>query len=57
MVYLTQLAAYISPSNFTDPELFIPERWAKDPPARYVDDNKKVLQPFSVGRRNCIERK
>ena len=56
-VYVTQLAAYSSERNFADPDLFVPERWMKNPPAKYVNDNKKVLQPFSVGPRNCIGRK
>jgi cytochrome P450 len=57
MVYVTPWAAYRSPVNFADPENFVPDRWMKDPPARYAQDNKKALQPFSVGPRNCIGRK
>lgn len=56
-VYVSQWAAYKSPTNFADPENFVPERWSKNPPARYANDNKKVLQPFSIGPRNCIGRK
>jgi len=56
IVYVTQWAAYSSASNFADPHMFVPERWTKNPPAKYADDNKNVLQPFSVGPRNCIGR-
>jgi cytochrome P450 len=55
-VYVTQWAAYSSASNFAEPHIFVPERWMKNPPAKYANDNKKVLQPFSVGPRNCIGR-
>lgn len=56
-VYVTQAAAYRSVSNFADAMSFVPDRWIKDPPARYANDNRKVLQPFSVGPRGCIGRK
>lgn len=56
-VYVTQWAAYNSSRNFADPKTFVPDRWMKDPPSRYANDNRKVLQPFSVGPRNCIGRK
>lgn len=46
---------YHSPSNFTDPDSFIPERWLGDP--RFDGDDKAALQPFQVGPRNCIGRK
>lgn len=55
IVSVSHLAAYHSPSNFKDPEQFIPERFLDDP--RFVDDSKTVLQPFSFGPRNCIGRK
>ena len=56
-VYVTQYAAHVSASNFTGPKDFVPERWLANPPARYADDNRKAMQPFSVGPRNCIGRK
>lgn len=56
-VYMTQWAAYNSTKNFAHPEKFAPERWLKDAPAVYVNDRKKVVQPFSTGPRNCIGRK
>lgn len=51
-VAVNQWSAYHSSSNFKDPYKFIPERWLGD--QRYKGDKRKVLQPFSVGPRNCI---
>ncbi|VUC37032.1 unnamed protein product [Clonostachys rosea] len=45
-------AAFMSSSNFRDPESFVPERWMNDP--RYADDKKDVHNPFSLGPRNCV---
>ncbi|KAF4472377.1 Isotrichodermin C-15 hydroxylase [Fusarium albosuccineum] len=45
-------SAYRSDTNFLEPDSFIPERWLGDP--RFASDNKAVLQPFSMGPRNCI---
>ncbi|EUC49327.1 hypothetical protein COCMIDRAFT_85102 [Bipolaris oryzae ATCC 44560] len=45
-------AMYHNPANFTEPEVFAPQRWLKDP--RFKDDNKAAFQPFSTGKRNCI---
>lgn len=42
--------------NFKDPWSFVPERWMEPCPARYVDDNRDVFQPFSYGTRGCIGR-
>ncbi|TVY84339.1 Cytochrome P450 monooxygenase aclL [Lachnellula suecica] len=55
-VSVPQWASYSSPANFLDPDRFVPERWMKNPPAKYANDNRAVLQPFSVGPRNCIGR-
>jgi cytochrome P450 len=41
-----------SPSNFTVPEKFHPERWLGDP--LFSNDDKPAFQPFSSGPRNCI---
>jgi len=49
-----QLAAYRSKDNFADPDSFIPERWFDDRDSRFASDKRAVLQPFSVGPRNCI---
>ncbi|PWY78383.1 cytochrome P450 [Aspergillus heteromorphus CBS 117.55] len=57
-VCVNQYSAYLSPTNFHKPERFIPERWlpeAKtDPSSPFFDDQRNVLQPFSIGPRNCI---
>jgi cytochrome P450 len=42
-------------SNFRRAEDFIPERWLGD--ARFKNDNRSAVQPFSAGPRNCIGRK
>lgn len=38
--------------NFTDPNDFAPERWLGHP--KYQSDNLSVVQPFSIGSRNCL---
>ncbi|KAK1753540.1 putative sterigmatocystin biosynthesis P450 monooxygenase stcF [Echria macrotheca] len=53
-VVVHQYAAYNSPSNFKDPERFVPERWMGD--ERYAGDNRDVFNPFSIGPRACIGR-
>ncbi|KAF5869159.1 putative cytochrome p450 monooxygenase protein [Botrytis fragariae] len=59
-VAVHQFAAYHSPLNFHKPECYIPERWLpeakNDPQSPFFNDNRDVLQPFSVGPRNCIGR-
>ncbi|OJJ02879.1 hypothetical protein ASPVEDRAFT_131535 [Aspergillus versicolor CBS 583.65] len=59
-VFVHQSGAYQSPANFHDPQRFIPERWLpeskRDPASPFYSDNRDVLQPFSVGPRNCIGR-
>ncbi|KAK2022784.1 cytochrome P450 [Colletotrichum zoysiae] len=47
-----QWALYHNPEHFSRVEEFIPERWLGDP--RFDNDAKKVVQPFSIGYRNCI---
>ncbi|KAJ5309062.1 hypothetical protein N7508_004441 [Penicillium antarcticum] len=54
IVSVSHLAASHSPVNYTDPEQFIPERHLGD--ARYENDSKLAMQPFSFGPRNCIGR-
>ncbi|KAM0123417.1 hypothetical protein ACHAO1_011300 [Botrytis cinerea] len=60
IVSVHQLAAYYSSLNFHKPECYIPERWLpeakSDPLSPFFNDNRDVLQPFSVGPRNCIGR-
>jgi cytochrome P450 len=53
-VYVTPLAAYFSPSNFYNPEAFIPERWLPQAEEQYANDQKAVVQPFSIGPRDCL---
>ncbi|OJJ77740.1 hypothetical protein ASPBRDRAFT_202658 [Aspergillus brasiliensis CBS 101740] len=59
-VSVNQSAAYRSPLNFYRPEEFRPERWLpqakNDPSSPFYHDNREVLQPFSVGPRNCLGR-
>ena len=59
-VAVHQTAAYWSASNFHEPKSYIPERWlpeaSTDPSSPFYNDNRAVLQPFSVGPRNCIGR-
>ncbi|KAK8120200.1 cytochrome P450 [Apiospora kogelbergensis] len=45
-------AMYHNPANFTEPEVFAPERWLGDP--RFRNDKKAAFQPFSTGKRSCI---
>ncbi|MCJ1420842.1 hypothetical protein MMC32_007201 [Xylographa parallela] len=51
-VQLNQYAANHSAANFKDPETFDPARWMGE--ERYAGDRREVVQPFSVGARNCI---
>ena len=47
-------AANRSTSNFQRPSEFLPERWLKQPPVEFQEDCRAVLNPFSIGPRNCI---
>ncbi|KAK4176312.1 putative isotrichodermin C-15 hydroxylase [Triangularia setosa] len=51
-VAVAQWESYQSESNFRNTSKFVPERWLGDP--KYANDVRGVLQPFSVGLRNCI---
>ncbi|KAF9882844.1 hypothetical protein FE257_004956 [Aspergillus nanangensis] len=57
-VSVHQSASNWSPLNFHAPDRFPPERWLReaktDPSSPYFKDNRDVVQPFSVGPRNCI---
>ncbi|KAF2217364.1 hypothetical protein CERZMDRAFT_63537 [Cercospora zeae-maydis SCOH1-5] len=55
-VRVTNLAVFNNRDNFRDPEMFVPERWLSGSAegARYFQDKKHALQPFSVGPRNCL---
>lgn len=54
-VKLNQYAAYHSRLNFNSPETFAPSRWLGN--EHFKDDERDVLQLFSVGARNCIGKK
>jgi cytochrome P450 len=53
-VTMNLFAANRSSSNFYRPAEFLPERWLKHPPAEFQEDRRSVLNPFSIGSRNCI---
>ncbi|KUM65390.1 hypothetical protein ACN42_g1683 [Penicillium freii] len=57
-VSVHQTSAYWSSMNFHEPGRFIPDRWfpevKNDPSSPFYLDNRDVVQPFSVGPRNCI---
>jgi cytochrome P450 len=52
VIGIPQYVASRSSRNFTDPDKFAPERFLGD--ERYAADKRSVMQPFSVGPRNCI---
>ncbi|KAL8948520.1 MAG: hypothetical protein Q9222_005301 [Ikaeria aurantiellina] len=49
-----QWSTYRNATNFASPDTFDPDRWLQEAPAKYRDDKKAALQPFSVGPRNCL---
>ncbi|KAI0109794.1 cytochrome P450 [Daldinia grandis] len=51
VVTINHYCSNTSASNFCDPTSFIPERWMGN--AKYANDKRDVMQPFSVGPRNC----
>ena len=51
-----QWASYRSTINFHRPDEFLPERWLKDGPEEFANDNKAAFNPFSFGPRNCLGR-
>lgn len=57
-LYMSQHAANHAPRNFTDGDLYVPERWIeKERPEKYESDKRGVVQPFSFGPRNCLGKK
>jgi cytochrome P450 len=56
-VGIPQFAANTSPINFIEPDSFVPERMLQEHDAKFDNDRKAVLQPFSAGPRNCIGKK
>ncbi|UPX09963.1 uncharacterized protein EKO05_0000639 [Ascochyta rabiei] len=54
-VYVSQHAANHSARNFADADAFVPERWlAGERGDKYEEDRREVVQPFSLGPRNCL---
>jgi cytochrome P450 len=53
-VGVPSLAAGLSDANWTEPHAFKPERWLGD---EWVGDDRKAVQPFLVGPRNCLGKK
>jgi cytochrome P450 len=53
-VSINHWSAYHASFNFTRPYDFIPERWLGG--KEWESDKRKIVQPFSVGPRNCIGR-
>lgn len=51
-VGVAQYAAYRSSRNFKHADKFLPQRFLNDD--EFQDDKRSVVQPFSVGPRNCI---
>ncbi|KAF7942248.1 hypothetical protein EAE99_000298 [Botrytis elliptica] len=51
-----QWSAYHSATNFALPDQFLPERWLDDKVSDplFASDKRGVVQPFSVGPRNCL---
>lgn len=49
---IPQYPASRSTRSFTDPDKYAPERFLGD--EKYAADKRQVIQPFSVGPRNCI---
>lgn len=53
-VAINHWATFHSSTHFTRPYEFIPERWLGD--KEFENENRKVVQPFNVGPRNCLGR-
>lgn len=51
-------SAGLSPSNFNQPQSFIPQRWlpeaTQDPSSPFYNDARDAVQTFSYGPRNCV---
>lgn len=54
VVYVSQHATHHSARNFAEPDAFVPERWLKDAPEKFKNDNHAAMSPFSFGPRNCL---
>jgi cytochrome P450 len=49
-----QYATFLSPTNFTSPTKFVPERFLPGDQNPYPNDNLSAFQPFLAGRHMCI---
>jgi cytochrome P450 len=49
---IPQYSAYRSSRNFANPDKYAPERFLGN--EEYSQDKRSIIQPFSVGPRNCI---
>lgn len=54
-VQINQYAANNSRGNFINPDVFAPSRWLGN--EHFTRDKREVVQPFSIGARNCIGKK
>lgn len=57
---LTLASAYTSgrdPTNFSDPNKFIPERWLRNKSCEHKVFNSHASIPFAMGSRSCIGKK
>jgi cytochrome P450 len=54
VVSVAQYSAYRSTRNFLYPNDYIPERWLGEP--QFENDQRDVVQSFSLGKRDCIGR-
>ncbi|KAL8916172.1 MAG: hypothetical protein Q9172_006419 [Xanthocarpia lactea] len=43
-----------SPTNFVEPDTYVPERWLPDADPKFDADRKAAFEPFMVGPRNCL---
>lgn len=55
VVTMSQWAINRSPTKWHLPLEYHPERWTGD--ARFKNDDREALHPFSIGPRNCIGQK
>ena len=58
---MNQHATNHNPKGFTDPDVFHPERWLPSThpryDARFQNDNRAAVKPFSHGTRDCVGKK
>lgn len=57
VVGIHQYAQFHSAENWTNPDVFAPERFLGTDDPVWKNDRRDALQPFSFGPRNCVGRK